>query len=361
MLSFLLIGTLTSLPLSVNLAFAENTLTKDITIQSATGGNATIAEVIYSDAFFSSDSSNYVQDLAKLSLAFSTAAYESNPTLIEKALSDFNFTNDTVYDKGSYQSSLQEGSNTVGYSFASKKISVASKNYTLIAVVVRGTSGDNEWISNFNINNSGTYPSIHEGFSKAEKSLLASLNSYVNSLKLDKSNTKFLITGHSRGAAVANLLAADLSETEQLADQSNIYGYTFATPNVAKIGTDNYSNIFNAVNSTDIITEMPLAKWGYSKYGINYNLPDAAQINTADLETAQELLLELESMAPTVQDFYKNKLSLLLFQGGFLTTVTSNAHSPMNYMNSLKEVDSEKLSEQILDLQLELVPDRAYA
>lgn len=313
------------------------------------------------DSLFEQSSTEFNLDLAKYSLTLSSAAYGSTCTKIEKMLTEYGFTNDTVYDKASYEKSSRLGTDSVGYSFASKKISCNNREYTLVAVVIRGTSGDNEWISNFNINNSGNSPTIHEGFSKAEEALSANLNSYIKSLNLDKSNTKFLITGHSRGAAVANLLAADLSKTGCFAAQPNIYGYTFATPNVAKISYNEYFNIFNAVNPADIVTEIPLAKWGYSKYGVTYSLPDEEQINAKDLAAAKKALSQLTAMAPTVKDFYKAKLSLVLLKENFIPTGTTSAHAPRVYMKYLNEVNPNELSAKIFDLQLKLLPDTNYA
>lgn len=313
------------------------------------------------DSLFTEVSTEFNLDLAKYSLTLSSAAYGNTCTTIEKMLTKYGFTNDTVYDKASYKKSNKLGTDSVGYSFASKKISCNNRDYTLVAVVIRGTSGDNEWISNFNINNSGNSPTIHEGFSKAETALLTDLNSYMKSLNLAKSSTKFLITGHSRGGAVANLLAAYLSKTAKLANPSDIYGYTFAAPNVAKVENNTYLNIFNAVNPADIVTEIPLADWGYSKYGVTYLLPDEQQLNAEDLAAAKKALSQLTTMAPTVKDFYKNKLSLVLLKDNFIPSGTTSKHAPKVYMNYLNDENADELSDQIFDLQLRLLPDIIYA
>lgn len=313
------------------------------------------------DSLFEQSSTEFSLDLAKYSLTLSSAAYGNTDDHIQKVLAENGFTNDTTYDNTSYKKASQMNTNLVAFSFASKQVKCHNREYTLIAVVIRGTSGDNEWISNFNINDSGNYPATHEGFRKAEKSLFANLNKYINSLNLDRLNTKFLITGHSRGAAVANLLAADLSKSEKFADQSDIYGYTFATPNVAKIGYNEYFNIFNAVNPADIVTEIPLAKWGYSKYGVTYSLPDETQIKTEDLTAANKALSQLTDMAPTVKDFYKAKLSLALLKDTLIPTGTTSAHAPQVYMKYLNEVNSDELSAKIFNLQLKLIPDTNYA
>ncbi|MHC1723300.1 MAG: lipase family protein [Aminipila sp.] len=327
---------------------------------SPTYQNVVFAETTQ-DSLFEQSSSEFSIDLAQYSLTLSSAAYGNTDDNIQKVLAENGFINDTNFDKTSYKKASQLGTDLVGYSFASKKIKCDNRDYTLITVVIRGTSGDNEWISNFNINDSGNYPATHEGFRKAEKSLFANLNKYINSLNLDRLNTKFLITGHSRGAAVANLLAADLSKSEKFADQSDIYCYTFATPNVAKIGYNNYLNIFNAVNPSDIVTEIPLSKWGYSKYGITYCLPDKEQLKPEDLTAADKALSQLTDMAPTVKDFYKTKLSLALLKDTLIPTETTSAHSPQVYMKHLNNVNPSELSAKIFGLQLKLLPNTNYA
>ncbi len=331
------------------------------TFPSASGNVFASAALSEQSLLFEEPSTEFNVDLAKFSLLLSSAAYGDTNENIEKILTGYSFVNDSVYDNASYEKASKSGTNLAAYSFAQKKIRCENKEYTLIAVVIRGTNGDNEWISNFNVNDSGNYPGVHEGFSKAKQALLTDLTSYVNNLDLDKTKTKLLITGHSRGAAVANLLAADLSKTHKLALQSNIYCYTFATPNVAKIGTSNYLNIFNGVNPADIITEIPLTTWGYGKYGVNYSLPEASQLSQEELDEEQKLLTQLTAMAPTVNDFYNAKLSILLFQKKLIPDGTANAHTPERYEKWLNQADPKKLSEQVFELQLKLIPDTNYA
>ncbi|MCL2313112.1 MAG: dockerin type I domain-containing protein, partial [Firmicutes bacterium] len=94
-------------------------------------------------------------------------------------------------------------------------------------------------------------------------------------------NIKIWVTGHSRGAAVANLVAANL--TKNLPDmKNNIFAYTFATPSVSKMTYSekrSYNNIFNILNPEDFITYMPLRRWEYYKYGIDKILPTKSIIS----------------------------------------------------------------------------------
>lgn len=67
-------------------------------------------------------------------------------------------------------------------------------------------------------------------------------------------NPIILITGHSMGAAIANIVAAELNEIE---GQADVYAYTFATPTVTSLPTTPYTNIFNILNTNDVVTYVP--------------------------------------------------------------------------------------------------------
>ena len=144
---------------------------------------------------------------------------------------------------------------------------------TLIFVTIRGTPASaGEWISNFDIGNGNKDGNVlHQGFLKTSLQIETSLYTYLLKNKIQPSEAFFLLTGHSRGAAVANMLAANLSHNPQFnADQ--MYVYTFATPNVTtdkNAHAPEYDFIWNIVNAEDIIPTIPLSRddWKYRKYG----------------------------------------------------------------------------------------------
>ena len=74
-----------------------------------------------------------------------------------------------------------------------------------------------------------------------------------------------LITGHSRGGGIANLLGAYYEKDPNFTS----FTYTFAgASSTTDSNAENYKTIFNIVNEDDIIPYLPLSTWGFKKYGI---------------------------------------------------------------------------------------------
>lgn len=198
-------------------------------------------------------------------------------------------------------SSLLMGSSDVAaYTLASKTIAAEQDGQpvTLLFVGIRGTYGA-EWLSNFNFLGQSAGEADHRGFKAAEEEVEEAVRSYTHELGLDPAHTRILITGHSRGGAIANLLAADLDAPEDdvsaLAPSSGIYAYTFAAPCATRAADrhdEAFGNIFNVVNEADIVTQLPLSSWGFGRYGSKIILPSTASDDFDDsyavVQTAYE-------------------------------------------------------------------------
>ena len=86
----------------------------------------------------------------------------------------------------------------------------------------------------------------------------------------DKDHTIILTTGHSRGAAVANIVAGMYTNSaayNKFARQSNVFAYTFACPSVSKDADESLLNIYNYNNCGDVIPALPLEAWGFKRFG----------------------------------------------------------------------------------------------
>lgn len=208
----------------------------------------------YSDSYFTNSSTKVQGGLAKLSMLAASSAY--NKEYAEKLMESCEF---SIHDYKKKKPTKKKN-DTISYEIGIRKVN----DITIIAVWIKGTSGDYEWVSNWNLGKKD----MHIGFSKAEKAMDSEINSYLKSKKINLTNSgkvKMWITGHSRGAAIANLYAKRMND---IVGSSNVYAYTFATPRVSKLGKQNgYKNIFNYLNPGDFVTEVPPKKWGYKRYG----------------------------------------------------------------------------------------------
>lgn len=152
---------------------------------------------------------------------------------------------------------------------------------TIVGVVIRGTDGTvKEWSSNFDMGDPDSWDSVyHKGFYITEERIKTFVELYCNRYLSNKENITYWITGHSRGAALANILAA------RLIDNGNtVFAYTFATPSTTISQSKNdpiYNSIFNFANTSDFVTYVPLIEWNFGRFGITYQL----SIENSGLET----------------------------------------------------------------------------
>lgn len=163
--------------------------------------------------------------------------------------------------------------------FGVRKIVSGNRERCLVAVVVKGTNGTaEEWSSNFEFgtginggvdkNSDWKNISNHKGFDIAATRVKKELDNYVAqySQKYVGSNKiVYWIMGHSRGAAIANILAANLIDENKIT-----YAYTFASPNTTNSKSRNnekYKSIFNIVNEDDFVPILPCSDWGFGRYG----------------------------------------------------------------------------------------------
>lgn len=158
------------------------------------------------------------------------------------------------------------------------------ENRVLIVVDIRGSETLQDWIVN-----AGTQiPEIKRSFSDGKNIVLNSLlhgtGDTANCTECDGDgcvicmgyipyyniqNPIVLVTGHSLGAAVANLVAAHLSTCNDVnccgilnGDGTDVYGYTFATPNTVDTNEEGSvvytgDNIYNIMNNNDAVTFLP--------------------------------------------------------------------------------------------------------
>ncbi|WP_370688141.1 S-layer homology domain-containing protein [uncultured Bacteroides sp.] len=213
-------------------------------------------ELFQRDSYTTTQYESYDSRIAVAASALSAASERSEETA-EMTLRRFGFNDDV--------DSVYYGEDTVtmydypAASFGHKKVTIDGKEQHFFAVVVRGTTDLGDVYTDLYSVVSGFYPS-HDN-------IYSALNNFIrNKCHLDPTllvgNSKFFITGHSLGGAVANLLSATLSATYGV---KNIFAYTFASPTTL----DNdivFGNIYNIMNSEDVVPLVPPGSSG--RYGL---------------------------------------------------------------------------------------------
>lgn len=274
----LLLALCLTLSLAQGMALAaEKTITIGTGVQEHPTAQVTVQ---WNDGWFAGDATEYRHDLAVAAMALSAAAYTDQGTSAQKALEAFGF---EKIGSHNYRSSA-ESSGQTAYTFAVKSVKDQNgKSVKLVAVIIRGTGVYTEWAGNLNVGSG----SEHEGFAQARDELMDNLEKYLAEAGVT-GRAKFLVTGHSRGGAAANLTAARLMDSKR-ADQKDVYAYTFAAPAVStEAKTEGYENIFNIIGESDLVTQVPLAQWGYRRYGVDRLLPAAGGENFAEQFAAME-------------------------------------------------------------------------
>ncbi len=251
----------------------------------------------WSDDYLTNSACAYSQRLAGPLSALAAGVYGYRLGMDVRNLSEFDFTANRLCRRYGRELDYRDpkyGKNQVGFTFATRKTVLAGEVVDVLLVVARGTFGRQEWVSNMNICNewglAGALrapepPAFHEGFRKAADCLMEELGRYIAARGVNLANAKVLVTGHSRGAAVANLVGAlldDAAETGEPAAfaairRENLFVYTFATPNtVIRPGVDctapRYDNIFNVLNPEDTVTLVPIARWSARRFGRDLRL-----------------------------------------------------------------------------------------
>lgn len=166
-----------------------------------------------------------------------------------------------------------------------REVTYGSSTKNIVCVVVRGTNGTlKEWSSNFDLGSTATShtewttSSNHKGFDITTNRLNTQLNNYLSTYCNGKTNILW-ITGHSRGAAIGNLLAA-----KQIDAGKTVFAYTFATPNTTtstSATAAKYKCIFNLVNTDDFVPYLPMSAWNFRRYGVTKSASIADSYETA--------------------------------------------------------------------------------
>ncbi|MGJ4848875.1 hypothetical protein ACH6CV_01340 [Bacillota bacterium Meth-B3] len=153
------------------------------------------------------------------------------------------------------------GADRVAYTISRRTIQRDDRTYNLYAVVIRGTKGGEEWLSNCRVGRGND----HQGFAAAMERVKSDL---LEAARTPVETNRLWIAGHSRGAAVANLLAAKMSGSDAFAADA-VFAYAFATPNVTCAPRASVS-VHNYILLEDIVPDIPPERWNMGRHGTNH-------------------------------------------------------------------------------------------
>lgn len=211
----------------------------------------------WSDSYFLS-STTYRSELAVIGLALVNAAYDGE-TRTKDTLSKLGF------DNIKWNNRFIVDFDNVYHAIGSKRVMIDGKPCNIVAIVLRGTKGE-EWVSTLHgqfFLGGGTTKDIQAAAKHAEEELYDYINNYIPKGE----GIKIFITGHSRGAAVADILACSMT-LDSTYGERNVFGYGFATLNTTDTQR-NMPNIHNILNHDDVACIYPMrGNVEKSKYGV---------------------------------------------------------------------------------------------
>ena len=195
-----------------------------------------------------------------------------------------------------YNKPISDHSHTSAYTLAAGQLPVRGEMRDAAIITIRGTS-DGEWYSNFDIAGvSGNDCTAAENFYAASEAIYAAVKPELEKLE----DPVIIVTGYSRGAGCSNLLGLMLNADFGTED---IYVYTFATPTTIRGEAENDENIFNFVNTSDMITHMPPQVWGFTRAGTDIELTDPETVNT-DMHM---MFMTMLGVCPDIDAFYNDR------------------------------------------------------
>ena len=320
----------------------------------------------YTDEVFSDSALDYNEHLATMSMILAISSVGSRDANADHGVRsrnlshlfrEWDFTGFSVND--SYDAKPDE--RTMGVGMAYKVIGEGENAYTLLAIVPEST----DRADILTVGADG----VHEGFATGRDMILEFAVKYVEEYGEEfAGEVKVWTVGYSRGAGVANLLAAYLDDHGNALGvelkKENIFAYTFAAPSNVPYADEeekaalenNYRNIHNRYSAYDIVTYAPFKNWKLAVYGTT------RAFDVENAEKKAEMLTFLEKTDQAMYDIYSNAdpdgftalmLQLDLSDGLRVDLV------PADPAYGIPDGQRDFLDSRIAFLVDKLVPDRA--
>lgn len=287
------------------------------------------------------DNGSYSPALARFAFALAFDCYDTTKVSLKTSAKNpsSSYDNTTLYENFGFEDAeyvelsasdyLADTRDLTNAVFAHKTVESGGKKYQIFTVAVQGSSGMDQWFSNFDVGDfsdaatTKTYATLsathsvavavaagadaakqasvqsesisnytrlatsfateHKGFALASIRLKKKFEAYVAEHEVTGSEKIVLLTGHSRGAAIANILGKVYEDDSGWTS----FAYGFATPRTTTASNaSEYKTIFNIVNTDDLVTELPLKSWGFTRYGTD----KAASISSTYLSAWKKTL-----------------------------------------------------------------------
>ncbi|MBR3401048.1 MAG: hypothetical protein IKG67_02285 [Parasporobacterium sp.] len=285
-------------------------------------GRVCTLEYDYDDNLFLAPPDQYDHDLARLSLGLALAAgrHMEHPDTQDDYLIEFlqnlgfsQFETDTYRTNPTIDS--------IAYGLAVKKIGDA----TILACAVCGGDYGLEWASNLTVGDSIR----SAGFEDASQKVQAAVKEYLEKNSIT-GRVKLWTTGYSRAGAVSNITAADFTDAGIFED---VYAYTFATPRTTRT-PGSYPNIFNIMQKEDVVPKVPLADWGYKRYGTDLFLvsPETDSDCEDVINTAKQLYQDMIGSEMVINSEINYQLRTMI---DYLLTLMPDSGTYAEYLQPL--------------------------
>lgn len=299
-----------------NVADSISEVTQKGTFKYPNGAKDYEAEYYYTDQYFYDSSFlQYNPSLSTMSLCLAMSAFGSGDVneYYQKSQNVYDLMANLGFENIEVTSSFQEkpGPDTIAAAIAEKTIADNSgKTYTLLAVAVRGGGYEQEWASNFTIGKTGN----HTGFTEAANQVIEFIQNYIVANQDDTlPDIKLWITGYSRAAATANMVAGALDQGTSLGDsvtldKEDLYAYCFETPaGTTDMDANNlsvYGNIYNIINPNDLVTKVAPTAMGFRRYGYDKVLPTYENKYNGYSAATEKMLKQFDQLESVSYDDY---------------------------------------------------------
>ena len=252
---------------------------------------------VFSETLSLPDDSFHHEKKSALSILRLCTAHDAN--LTKDVFSEFGF---KILLQKNYGRPSEVIDHTSAYTIGLGKVLIGTETVPAYLIAIRGTDG-NEWYSDFDFSfdADGQNHFASNFLSSAEDVFLDCISQIKNR------DAVIIVSGHSRGAAVANILALLLN---QIYAPSKIYAYTYACPATVKnISGIEERNVFNFINPCDLVPNFPLAGWGFRRAGTDVLLDEKSEKISA--EKIREAIDSILKICPSAESFYRDRHSLV--------------------------------------------------